>query len=404
MNDLEQRAKQYIEFLCGVKPHRRTGSPGNRAATDYFARTVRAWGGTIDATPFPCLDHNSGAASLAGPGGAHAVYISPYALGCAVTARLVAVATPEELASCCCRGEILLLRGELCAEPLMPKNFTFYNPDHHKKIYALLEEKQPAAIITATEKNLHMIGNIYPFPLIEDGDFNIPVAYCTDLTGAALAAQAGAMFTLKMTAERIPATACNVIVRRQPAAKRKILVCAHIDARETTPGASDNASGTAVLMLLAELLADYDGALGIELAALNGEDHYSVAGQMDYLRRYGDGLKDIVLAINIDDVGCREGKTAYSFYECAEGIRQSVRRVLGGHGELTEGEPWYQGDHMIFAQQGIPALAVTAEKSMELLATVTHTPRDTPDLLDCRKIGALACALNALLRDSSDML
>ena len=30
--------------------------------------------------------------------------------------------------------KIAVLHGELCKEPLMPKNFKFYNPDEHKEI------------------------------------------------------------------------------------------------------------------------------------------------------------------------------------------------------------------------------------------------------------------------------
>ncbi|MDY6866208.1 MAG: M28 family peptidase, partial [Halobacteriota archaeon] len=39
------------------------------------------------------------------------------------------------------------------------------------------------------------------------------------------------------------------------------------DAYEDTPGALDNASGTVVLLLIAEMLQNYKGPLGIELIA-----------------------------------------------------------------------------------------------------------------------------------------
>ena len=61
----------------------------------------------------------------------------------------------------------MVMYGELCSEPLMPKNFEFYNPDEHKEIIALLEEKNPVAII---------IVNPYAEHVIQDGDFNIPCA------------------------------------------------------------------------------------------------------------------------------------------------------------------------------------------------------------------------------------
>ena len=60
-------------------------------------------------------------------------------------------------------------------------------------------------------------------------------------------------------------------------------ICAHIDSKMGTPGALDNASGTTVLLLLAELLADYRGSLGVDIAAINGEDYYSVTGEIVYL-------------------------------------------------------------------------------------------------------------------------
>lgn len=399
MNEKEwsRKAAGYLETLCGVKPNRRTGSTGNREATAFFARTIQPWGWGIDMTPFTCLDHRSGEAFLMCGDRSFDVQISPFSPGCEVTAGLKTVSTIEELADCDCRGKILLMKGPLCAEPLMPKNFIFYNPDHHKKIYALLEEKRPAAIVTATGEAPDLVGALYPFPLIEDGDFDIPSVYCTDSAGEEIVKNAGETCSLKIEAERILSTACNVIARKNPDSDRKILICAHIDAKETTPGASDNASGTVVELLLAEMLAGYGGRLGIEMAALNGEDYYSVGGQMDYLRRYGEEIEKLVVAINIDDVGYVEGRMAYSLYGCPDEIVSNAEEVFDAYEGIMKGEPWYQGDHMIFVQKSTPAIAFTAERVAELMATVTHTPKDVPEIIDCEKLVKLALALQSFI-------
>ncbi|MFH1515456.1 MAG: M28 family peptidase, partial [bacterium] len=380
---LFQKAKEYLNKLCSVKPNRRVGSQGNRAATDFFAQTIESWGYTIDTTPFDCLDYEYAETSLVHTHHSFEIYISPYSLGCDVTAELVTVSTVEELEKCECRGKILLMKDAICAEPLMPKNFVFYNPDHHKKIYALLEEKQPAAIITATEKNPHLVGAIDPFPVIEDGDFDIPSIYCKKGTGIEIARRTGEAFHLRIDAKRIAATACNVIARKNQKAHKKIIVSAHIDARENTPGASDNASGIVVELLLGEMLANYSGNLGVEIIAFNGEDHYSVAGQMDYLARYGKYAKDALVAINIDDVGYHHGRTAYSFYGCPAVISRKLHDAFRDNGEVVEGEPWYQGDHMIFVQNEVPAIALTSENMAELMASITHSEKDTPEIIDC---------------------
>jgi len=396
-NDHLRKAKTYVETLGAVEPNRRTGSPGNRAATDFIANMTRQWGYEVDTTPFACLDHEIGEASLVCEETPFEVFISPYSAGCDVANELVTVSTIEELQSINCTGKLLLMKDSLTAEQLMPKNFVFYNPERHQNIYSLLEAKRPAAIITATGKDLDMVGNLYPFPVIEDGDFNIPSVYCRDIIGTEIASRNGRVFHLKTKARRIPAQASNVISRKNLGAMKKIIICAHLDAKETTPGASDDAAGITVLLLLTEMLADYQGDTGIEIVAFNGEDNYTAGGEMDYLKRYGHELDKAVMAINIDDVGYVHGKTGYSFYECPEGFRRNVQAVINDYSGLFEGEQWYSGDHMIFAQKSIPTMAITSEKVIELMHTITHTPADVPEIVDCKKLVELATALKQLV-------
>ena len=396
--DLAEKAQSYLKTLCSVKPNRRTGSAGNRAATAFFADTLCSLGYRGDVTPFDCLDYRRGRCSLGHAGISFEVHSSPYSPGCDLSTELVAVSTLDQLASTRCQGQILLMRGEICAEQLMPKNFAFYNPEHHQKIIALLEEQSPAALITATAENPEQVGALYPYPLIVDGDFDIPSLYCSDTVGEVLSRMIGETFHIKIDGERIPSTANNVITRLNPQAEQKVVLTAHLDAYEDTPGASDNASGTVVLLLLAEMLSDYQGGIGIEITALNGEDHYSAAGQLDYLERYGDELERILLAVNIDDVGYHQGGTAYSYYECPAQLEHTVQQVFSGFPGFTPGDPWFNGDHMIFVQKGVPALAFTSESMPELMRTVTHTALDTPDILDPAKLVEVAASLNVLLR------
>jgi len=394
-----ENASGYLQKICSVTPNRRTGSSGNREATAFFETIVRRAGYVVDTKPFPCLDYKKGQTSLMNEKGKFEVYGSPYSLGCDVRAGLAVVSTIDELEKISCKNKILLMKDEICSEQLMPKNFVFYNPDHHKKIYHLLEERQPAAVITATAKKPELVGALYPFPLICDGDFDIPSVYCTDSTGNRIAAHAGEQFSIRIQSERIPSVANNVIAQKNQDSKEKIVVTAHIDAYEDTPGASDNASGTVVLLLLAEMLRDYNGPFCVEIAAINGEDHYSAGGEMDYLGRYGPGLRQVICAINIDDVGFRQGKTGFSLYGCPDDLEKRILSVLKNHEGLAACEPWYSGDHMLFVQKEIPALALTSEKMPELMATITHTKKDTPDIIDCAKLVEIAEALRDLIVD-----
>lgn len=90
-------------------------------------------------------------------------------------------------------------------------------------------------------------------------------------------------------------TLVNVLARFRPDESRRILLLAHWDTRPTSdeeadsaarnlpiPGANDGASGTAVLLELASLLAETPPPLGIDLLFVDGED-------------YGPGVEDMLL-------------------------------------------------------------------------------------------------------------
>ena len=51
---------------------------------------------------------------------------------------LVIVDTLESLQTANLKGRICVLTDELTVEVLMPKNFTFYNPESHQQIIAAL--------------------------------------------------------------------------------------------------------------------------------------------------------------------------------------------------------------------------------------------------------------------------
>jgi aminopeptidase YwaD len=395
---MSEKAERYLRTLCLEFASRRVGSQGNQAATDLFVGVVASFGFETESPEFDCIDWRQEGAHLTIDGAPFEVFASPYTLGCHVSGRLVVASTVEELEAVAAADGVLLLRGELTTEQLMPKNFPFYNPGHHKRIIHLLEKLDPQAIIAATSRDQEMVGGaVYPFPLVEDGDFDISSAYMTEEEGDRLAPYAGERASLQIRAERIPSRGRNVIARKGANPHRRIVLFAHIDARMGTPGANDNASGVIVLLLLAELLAGYDGHLGLELVALNGEDYYSNPGEQQYLALNADRFGEIILGINLDDVAYYRGRVAYSLYDCPPDIASSVRNIFSAYSDLVEGEPWYQGDHALFLMSQRPALAITSELLAELMAEITHTPKDTPQIVDTAKLVTIAIALRELL-------
>jgi aminopeptidase YwaD len=81
-----------------------------------------------------------------------------------------------------------------------------------------------------------------------------------------------------------------------------------------------------------------------------------------------------------------------------------IRRAFSGQEGMVEGEPWYQSDHSLFVQNQVPAMAITSEHFMELSTHVTHTAKDSPELVDYSKLVAVALVLRGLVLDLARFL
>ena len=67
---LSTKAATYLQRLCVDIPSRRTGSSGNREATDFFAATVASFGFATATPAFECIDWVENGADLSADGAA----------------------------------------------------------------------------------------------------------------------------------------------------------------------------------------------------------------------------------------------------------------------------------------------------------------------------------------------
>lgn len=397
---LLKNAKVYLNKLCVEISDRSVGSEGNRKATQLANEVFSRLGWNCEMAELKVMDWQEQGAELVCRNRNFEVFVGPYSLGCDVKGKLVGVSKLEDLEKIHGNGDILLLHGELVREQLMPKNFVFYNPEEHKHIVYLLENSKAKAFISATGHNGATAGGIYPFPLIEDGDFNIPNVYMTDKEGEKLLACAGNEIHLKSHSKRISTTAYNNIARLG-SGEKKIVITAHIDAKKNIPGAIDNATGVVVLFLLAELLNNYRGKYQIELVAFNGEDYFAVPGQMDYIASKKGDFSDVLLNINIDGAGYFGGKSAFSFFDLPQEFHEEACQVLEKFEDITEGIQWVQGDHSIFVQFGRPAIAISSEWFINNFEsqTITHTDKDNLSIVNPEKLVDIALAVETFVKN-----
>jgi Tol biopolymer transport system component len=185
-----------------------------------------------------------------------------------------------------------------------------------------------------------------------------------------------------------------------------VVIGAHYDGiGDGSPGADDNASGTAALLQVARSLTGDKVAMrrDVVLVALSGEEEGS-AGADAFVKHPPGGLaaKDIVAMINLDMVGRLRDNTVQVFGEdtatqwpdllsgaCGTARLECKAATSGGFGA---------GDQNAFYEAGVPVVH---------LFTGAHAdygkPTDTVDKLNATGMAQIARAAQELARDVADL-
>ena len=220
----------------------------------------------------------------------------------------------------------------------------------------------------------------------------------------------------------------NVIASFGPEAGPRLVVGAHYDTCMNLPGADDNASGVAGLLELARLLAPRKLALRVDLVAYCLEEPpYFRTPQMGSCF-HAQSLKrervEVRVMICLEMIGCfsaEPGSQAYplpglSWCYPSQGdfigvvgcwdqtalVRQVKRAMI-----LSGGPPVYSinaprllpgvdfSDHRNYWDAGYPAVMITDTAFYR--NRNYHTSRDTPDLLDYRRMAQVADQVLAVI-------
>jgi aminopeptidase YwaD len=240
-----------------------------------------------------------------------------------------------------------------------------YVSDRDRRILQLLEERQPAGIITVNP-TLHARWRV-----IEDFDLDIPSVTVSARSGLQLLKNARATVQMKIVAHRSPSHTDNVIGRLPGELPERIVFCAHYDSKVDTPGAYDNAAGVGVLLTLAEILSQRKQRHTLEFIAFTGEEGAGL-GDMEYARTTGN-FDQVTAAINIDGVGPFTGTTTIACYAASPEFESLVDEKRSRYPGVIKVEPWPASDHYIFYSHGTPSVALTSVGIRDIYHTFSDT-------------------------------
>jgi aminopeptidase YwaD len=379
------RVERHLRVLVDRIGARPPGSASNRRATDYLSRVLSRAGWMVREQPFSSKVWCPGPARLVLGTEPIELEPPPFSLRCRARGRIRHINTVDEIERPAdISSSIVVLGGELAGQQVFPKSFPFLTIPEQQRLVSVLERRRPVAVlaVAASEE---------PFEhIFEDGDLCFP--YATIPPSVAARLESGQSVELQLDGSVRVGHGANVSAC-SGAGEPSIVISAHMDSKATTPGAFDNASGVAVVLALAELRVR-DRPLH-ELVFFNGEDHYAAPGQQAWLAQADLGR--VGLAINFDGVGA----VGRPITIAPIGVPPELERVLAAF--ISEkpgfelGDPWFEGDHAIFVQAGIPSLAVTSSDSHELARRIAHGPADTLEEVDADLVADTVYFLDDLL-------
>jgi len=297
-----------------------------------------------------------------------------------VTGTIVPAGSIQELESISFGGakfakdKVLLLYGDLTRVPIAAKSW-FLKEEHDIRIVALIEALQPAAIL-APPTDTDYYGQV-----TEDWELDLAAATVSAEVALHLLRQPEKPIHLCIESRRLPATARNIVARTSKLYRNRLVLCAHLDTKINTPGATDNAGAAACLLTLAERLVSTNLPFGLEFIAFNGEE-YLPLGDDEYLRQSESYFRDIRVCINMDGIGPELATSSITTMACTAELEARIKTIASHFPGVVWVAPWPESNHSTFAMRGIPAIAL-GSTGMRRLA---HSIDDTLDKVSPAKL------------------
>lgn len=383
--DLASRCEHHLQVLAGDLGARPPGSPANRQAATYAAAVLADAGLVVREHAFATRWWEPGPATLTLGATASSVAPDPYSPATEVQGPAVLVADLEALEALeHATGRVLVVAGPLAAQQVLPEAFPFLDLDDHARIRAALRRLAPAAVVAVSD---------HWEPFLEDPDLGIASVTVPTALGGTISDRLPITLRTGGAVHAGTGTTVTGWTDRAAAGQPRLVVCAHLDSKATTPGAFDNAGGVAAILAAAEV-----GLLGgraVEVVLFNGEDHADACGEVAWLE--GTDLAGVVGAVNLDGIGLRGRGSSLATLACPGPLEDRLHRWARVRAGWVVAEPWWESDHALFAMRDIPSVAITSEDVHALLGGLAHTAEDTVEVVDVDRLASVAADLPEIL-------
>ncbi len=395
------RLYEHLHVLCDRIGPRPVGSVGEGAARDYLLATLRSYGlRAIRAEPFLTLHWQRGTtnATITRPLRRPLELLAlPLTQNAAVAAEAVwtTFSTHEAFVRAA-----PTLGGKICINKADIGVNLSGTVLHRAERARLARDAGAAAFLWVTDRpgNLPATGCINP--RVAEGMPAFAASLETGLLLKRLLAKAPVWMEIDTRNRAREGTSWNVLAEVGSQAGRvpAVILTAHYDTHDITPGAFDNAAGCAVVLECARLAARLGGArCRVEFLFTSGEE-YGLRGAMHYAKAHRQDLSNVRLQLNVDGLGA--GAT-YPLVHSAfhPDLVRYLSTVLEDAqlGADVKLQLAYNWDHVPFMLEGVPAASLTAGWDAAT-PHYAHTVADTLDKIDLQNLTQMSLCAGVIMK------
>jgi len=366
----------YVRHLAGEVGPRPAGSESGRVAADYIAAQFADYGYAVERQSFTFPQFEERGTSLAiaslgssdstgdlSIGGAHAMFYSGSA-NVTGPLRLAGFGRPEDFAPRSLAGTVALIeRGADVtfrdkaerAAAAGAAAAVIYN-SAPREFTGSLQVQQAIPVVSVGGEDGRRLRD-----LLQQGPTIVRVAVDASV------------------AER---TTENVVATQAADAPpgRTLVLGAHYDSVEISPGANDNASGTAMVLELAHVLAGESAGARVTFATFGGEE-LGLLGSAAYVQGLSEeGRHAVTGMLNFDMVGVGDELRIGGYYAIFLLAQQSAQRRCWQLWRLG-GTYNQRSDQASFLRAAIPAVFFYVSDDPHY-----HTPTDVPENLSLQRL------------------
>lgn len=379
--DVAARAWSHVAALASLGP-RVAGTAAERRAAEYVAAQLRAAGYHVELVdfPFPYFEVRQVSLEVTSPVrvslSPRVLAYSPSTPGALVAPVVVAGrGLPEDFDRVDARGRVAVVeRGGITflqkaqnAARAGARAVVVYNHGPGELVGTLTRPSPVPAVSVSREDGLRLVD---------------------------LARRGTVVVSLVVDTLLDTRTSWNVVATRSGNRAGRVLLGAHVDSVEGSPGANDNASGVAAALEAARLLGARPPAWTVHVAAFGAEEG-GLFGSSAYAQ--SELARGLSAMLNLDMVGVGRrllvGNTGPD-RRAVEAVLEAARELGVAVGARRMGS----SDHVPFERAGVPAAMLHRPDDPHY-----HSPQDTPDhvepelLEQAARLAALALRRPALV-------